>query len=491
MAEPALKKEVQNIPDRLKIQSQSAYRNVRCMNAFDFVEHTYYGSDGYRDCAYLIPHPREVFYETRRDSSYYVNVFASVINAMVNEVFKDELPRTSGDVRFDKFIKNADGLGATLQEVIEDAMYIARMNDVAFIVMDNYPADVQPATVAEAAQQDIKPYVYIKRMQDVYKYQEDKTGKLVWIDFYDEKQYVDKVGEVDTYRRWTTTGWEHYYTRGKGRSIITAGTHGLGVLPVIPITDFSRKKRLSQIKFPSNYGLAFLCYALFNKESEIVSMEQYQCFSIFYVSGRITTAAIGHANVIEVPLDAKFPPGYTSPNPAMMEGLVKNCDRLTEAIYRNARQKGVIALVEQSGIAKQWDFRGEESVLKRTATAAKGLEMKIAELFGKFIKTTFEYTVEYPKNYSPSFQKDLVSETLEIIKEQPPEPLAKRLWLRVAKQLFGEDKQSGDTLIAEMEDDINGTNTRVPANPPIEGAGGGDNGGAAGEGDEAGAGAGQ
>ena len=461
----------QKIPDRMKIQKTDSYKNVRTLNPFDFVEHTYDGSYGYRDGTYLIPHPREVFYETRRDSSYYINIFASVINAMVNEVFTNELPRTSNNTLFDAFIKNADGLGASLQEMIEDAMYMARMSDAAFVVMDNFPAEVQPSTVAVAAQQRIVPYIYIKRMQDVYQVEEDKTGRLTSIDFYDDKTTIgtgaDKQ-EVPTYRKWTATFWQHYYIlKGAVVNILTV-PHGLGVLPVIPITDFSRKKRISQIKYPSMYSLAFLCYAVYNKESEIVSMEQYQCFSIFYVSGRISIDTMGHSNVIEVPLDAKFPPGYCSPNAEMMKGLVSNSDRLIEAIYRNARQKGVIALVEQSGIAKQWDFRGEESVLKRTASAAKGLEEKIAFLFGKYVKSIITFTVEYPKNFSPSFQKDMVSETLEIIKEQPPEPLAKRLWMRLAKQIFGEDKQTGDTLIAELEAE-NGAGTAGAGSDPLAG----------------------
>jgi hypothetical protein len=453
----------QEIPERMKIQSQVSYKNVRVLNPFDFVEHTYFGTHGYRDCSYLIPHPREVFYESRRDSSYYINVFASVINAMVDEVFVDELVRKSSSGLFDEFIKNADGLGATLQEIVEDAMYLARMNDCAFVVMDNYPKNLQPSTIVDAMNKRIMPYVYIKRIQDIYKLVEDTTGRLVSIDFVDAMMTVAqgrKTIEVQTYRHWDSMRWEHYYTTGKGNVIIDEGEHGLGVLPVIPITDFSRKKKISKIVLPQNYSLAFLCYALFNKESEIVSMEQYQCFSIFYVSGRISTSTIGHANVIEVPLDAKFPPGYTSPNPSMMDGLVKNSDRLIEAVYRNAKQKGVIVVVEQSGIAKQWDFRGEEAVLKRTATAGQKLEMTIANLFMRYTKTNFEFVVVYPKEYSPSYQQDMIASTLDIMREMPPKALANKLWSRLGSQLFPEDEELHEEL------DREGGADNEPSEPP-------------------------
>lgn len=449
MNEP-VREEYGTVPDRLKIQAQSAYKNVRLLNVFDFVEHTYFGSHGYRDCSYLIPHPREVFYETRRDSSYYVNIFANVINAMVNEVFTNEIARASSSVLFDEFIKNADGIGGSLQEIVEDAMYLARMSDVAFVVMDNYPKDAQPSTVEDAARKRVMPYIYLKRRQDIHKVDEDIAGRLIAIDFYDNRITIGgrRPVEVQTFRRWTPMTVEHYYEAAGKRIQLSMTNHNLGVLPVIPVTDFSRKKKISCIEYPSTYPLAFLCYALFNKESEIVSLEQYQCFSIFYVSGRITTEAIGHSNVIEVPLDAKFPPGYTSPNPAMMEGLVKNADRLKESIYVCARQKGVVALVEQSGIAKQWDFRGEESVLKRTALASYNLEMSVKKLFELFTKTSFEYTVQYPKQFSPSYQKDLILETLDIIKEQPPKPLEIELWKRLAQQVFPENQQ----LVLNMEE---------------------------------------
>jgi hypothetical protein len=470
------------IAERMKIQDTGSYRNVRSLNPFDFLEHTYEGSNGYRDCSYLIPHPREVFYETRRDSSYYTNVFGHVVNAMVDQVFENDIPRSSTSTLFDAFMENADGLGASLQEIIEDTMYLARCCDAAFVVMDNYPANVQPATIAQAAKQRIVPYIYIKRMQDVFAVTEDSSGKLTSVDFYDEKisvQMDKKTVEVQTYRHWTNMLCEVYYFAEKGRVSVSIVNHNLHVLPVIPVTNFSRRKRVSKIKssIPSMYSLAYLCYALFNKESEVVSLEQYQCFSIFYVSGRINSGSLGHANVIEVPLDAKFPPGYASPDAAMMAGLVKNCDRLTESIYKVARQKGVVALVEQSGIAKEWDFRGEESTLKRTATAAHGLEVKIAELFGLYTHTVFEFTSTYPDHFSPTFEKDLVAETLDILKEMPPKPLERRLWLRLAKQIFGEDKQSGDTLIQEMENEpvSEGAGAGgIPAGilPPSTGAGG-------------------
>ena len=83
-------------PDRLAFESQSSYRDVRKIGKgiYGFIEDTYFGTDGYRTCEYLIPEPREAFYETRRAFSYYNNVFKPVINAMVDDVFADEIDRS-------------------------------------------------------------------------------------------------------------------------------------------------------------------------------------------------------------------------------------------------------------------------------------------------------------------------------------------------------------------------------------------------------------
>jgi hypothetical protein len=441
-------------PDRLMVQSQTAYRDVRKINIYDFIEHTYFGTKGYRDGYYLIPHPREAYYETRRATSYYNNVFRAVLNAMVDDVFADRIARECQSEAFTAFINNCDSCGTPLQNMIEDAMHFGRMHDIVFIVMDNYRAEEQPRSAADAARDRVLPYIYLKKAVDVKEWRTDRFGKLTSIDFADEvlTELVSEGGRTvektyRTWRHWEDGRWELYRTKpsedgsAEVKVPLAAGAIGIPGLPVIPMLDFARTDNLKTMPHPSTYDLAFLCFALFNKESEMRTLEQYQAFSIFYAQGiDLQTVTIGPQNLWLLPGDAKIPPGVITPNPEHLKNHQESCDRLAQQIRQNAGQKGVLTPEPRqsgSGISKEWDFRGEEKVLRRTSLAALNLELRIAALFRKFTGEQFDYFPAYPEKFGPGYKQEKLMLLQQFIRESPPEAIAERLWREAEILLFG------------------------------------------------------
>lgn len=446
-----------------RIESNGSAVDPMGVDAFDFIDHTYFGSHGYRDRTYLIPHTRETGYQTRRKASYYINIARPAINCMVDPVFSEPVKRTFENEMFQQFTDNADNCGTSMQNIVKDIIHDARRKDISFCVIDNFTAEEleQYKIQKDAMANRLFPFIYMRRKQDAYKWETNRFGALETITFYDELRTDIKPKEtIQTFKRWDKNQWVLYYEQKSkdGKEIIevevNSGVHGRGKLPVYPVLDFARTKNLKTIPDPSLYDLCVLCCALFNKESQAVHLEMMQGFSLLCLSAADakTVETIGAANFISVSNDAKFSPTYASPDPSHLVNLIANCDRLEEKIYKALQQKGVIAIQSQtSGVSKEWDFRAEEKVLKATAQAAENLEYWIASMFSESIRIAFEYNVKYAENYSPTYQSDQIKEGLAIIDMNPPRPLAAREWKEIAIRRYGRDEDSNETLIAELE----------------------------------------
>jgi hypothetical protein len=448
--------ERQSIPDRYQIQSDSAHVKVRELSAYDFVLDTYEGANGYRDGSYLIPHPREQFYETRRESSYYVNAYAPVIDAMVVPVFNSEIERNTTNDAYLDFIENCDACGTPLQQFMEVCITHARMMGVTFIVMDNFQS--QSDTMAAALEKREYPYVYERLPQSMRCKEVDQWGRLVSISFFDQCREINGK-EEKLYREWDSNTWTLYFedvdkNGNPQRVTVEEGTHGLGVIPVIPILGFSKTNSLKDMPNPPTYDLAMLTFALFNKESQVVTLEQFQAFSLLVTSDfDVTSLTIGPSTFINCGKDAKFAPQYISPNTANITTMVDNCERLKEEIYKQAGQKGVIGIkTETSGVAKEWDFRAEEAVLKKTAMVAEETEETIANIFSLYIGTDVDCEIVYPSKFSPSYETNRINDAIKIIQQTPPEEVTTELWKEVVQSFWSNDKDTAAMLIESIDE---------------------------------------
>ena len=452
-----------NVPQIGALQDTSKYQDVREINKYEFMRHTYEGDAGYRDCSFLTPGSREMFYEDRRRVSYYVNAFKPIINAMVDECFAKDATRETSNEYFAQFIENCDASGTPLAMFMRNAIRNARIYSVNFIVMENFSAkEMQGKETAEQAIGGrVFPYIYEKGPQQVKAIVTNKQGAVESITFCDEMIVIDKK-DVQTYRRWDAQSWQLFYLKkSDGKEvevIIDEGTHGLGVIPVIYITDFAKSASLKELPDPEFYDIAFLCFGLFNKESQVCWMEIMQTFAILCTSGMGTNAkAIGPATFLDSGTDSKYPPQYVAPPQDGIRTLIDNCQRLKDEIKDQAKQKGVIGVKNaDSGIAKEWDFRAEEAILKQTALACERVEKALAEVFALYVRAAVSYEVAYPKDYSPIADKNKVDQGLLILKETPPKTLESAIWKSIAGVYFkGQDetlKEIEDALDADLEE---------------------------------------
>jgi hypothetical protein len=124
-----------------------------------------------------------------------------------------------------------------------------------------------------------------------------------------------------------------------------------------------------------------------------------------------------------------------------------------ENIYTLASQNGIkISTVKQeSGIAKEWDFRAESVILQQTSQAAQSLEYKIIDLFSQYLSQSIDYQVVYPSQFSPSYDSDRTRLILDALDRVTPQPVTDALWIEFVKQFWKNAPDRADEIREALE----------------------------------------
>jgi hypothetical protein len=442
------------------VNNTLTYTNPIAMNPYVFMSDAYYGTGGFRTGNYLMPHDREAKYNDRKKFSHYRNYVKPVVRALIEPVFMEEAVRTifqggkavedQSKTLFGVFIEDCDNNGTPLQEFTEGVMVNARLHGVTFVVMDNFPSDEQPATPQEAIDGRIMPYVYNLTADLVDSYKVDQWGRLTEIVFID-KPFIDSKGRAEPRFRLWNAQYSQLLKKDKNGRYLPAGpqlTHDLGRMPVT-VVMCGKKRYIDEILVdPPMYDIARINLSIYNKDSEIREQERAQAFSIFYIqTDNIENMTVGVNNVIGIPESTTIPPGFASPDSAILAGLVDNNNKLAEALYQIAEQNGVKGVQSaKSGVAIQWDFYAQESQLKRTSKIATLFELLLSELYKDYTNGDFEYVVEYPTDFLPGDTAKELDNIAKVFKDmKPPRVLINKLQVKVAKMLL-QDETEEDLL---------------------------------------------
>lgn len=458
-----------------RVEDTEQYTPLLSVNKYRFMDDSFYGTGGFRDGSYLIPHTREMFYKTRKELTGYRNFMSPIVRALVEPVFTDAVPRVITDMNdnelgddanhpFRTFIEDADSDGTSLHEFVEQATLDTRLHGVSFVVMDNYGADMQPATMQEAIDDRIMPYVYLKSAEEVVDWTNDTYGCLTTITFAEQPiKVTHQNGTVECqprFRLWTEM-YSQVLTKNKDGDFENVGPavyHNLGQLPVI--VTYVRKPRYRNeiLVDPPMFDLARMCLVIYNKDSEIRDQERAQAFSCLYVQGEPNgNLTIGPHNVIFLPPDASIAPGFASPDSSILAGLVANNEELRKSLFQMAEQSGVVGTqIAESGVAARWHFWAVESQLKKTASIAQSIEYRIKDLYEAYMATEFGYTVTYPDDFQPGDVTAVINNYKTILDLRPPVVLAEEIWCKIGRIVMEDDdpddiKEVIEEIEAEFE----------------------------------------
>lgn len=459
-----------------QVDDTLTYTNPLSGNIYAFMSNAYHGSGGFRDGSYLAPHTRELFYENRKKISHYRNYIKPIIRALTEPVFMEDAPRIitdetgneiseEGSHMFSTFIEDCDNNKRDLQSFTNEAINYARLHGVTFVVVDNFPDSVQPDTEKAAIDERIMPYVYLQTADKVEEYETDDFGHLLSITFEIDPIVNNQGKEVKRYRRWDLRGSVVMSKDGKGDlvEIEPMVEHGLDVIPVLPVIVGKRRENTELLVDPPLLDIARVILSIFNKDSEIRDQERAQAFANFYIqsdeTGNIT---LGAHNVIFIPSDTQIPPGFASPDPSILSGLVENNEKLVESLYQIAEQNGVKGVQSaKSGVAIQWDFYGTETQLRYSSSLATNLEHRIAKLFMAYTGTKFVYVVSYPDDFLPGdTSKEIETYKIVINDLRPPQSFKNKLLEKTARMLLADEDPKElqdiiDDIMAQKEPELN------------------------------------
>lgn len=425
------------------------------LNPYKFMDDAYYGEAGFKDGTYLTPHMREMQYTSRRQLSTYKNFVKPILDAMIDPVFADTIPRNidQGSL-FANFIKDTDNNGTTLDQAVSEIVHMVVRHGQAFVIMDNFTKDDMPETLVEARKGRVFPYLLVKSALDVDSSKLDKWGNIQSITFTDVKATVDKK-EVQLYRTWTAQYSQVVTKSGQTYAPYAPPVmHGLGILPVIPVYKNPRRDKTKLCVSPPHYDIARICLAIYNKESEVRDLERAQSFSMLCVqTDRGGNLTIGSRNVLFMPMDCTIPPMFISPNPSILVGLMVNAEKMRDDMYKLAEQSGVTAVKsEASGVAEAYKFYGHETVLQKMSGLAKAVDYAIFDLFCMYTDETPLYEADYPVDFAPgniSVEVDTLDKYLK--QDLPPKAksLALQKWTRLI--LSDQDPDELEEAIEEIE----------------------------------------
>lgn len=428
---------------------------------YDLCENLYYYTGGFRDNTCLIPHSREYFYDQRKIVSVLRNYYQPIIDATVLPVFTKPLDRMvdgEGAQLFDVFAEDVDHSENqnTIDVFVKNAATNGRALGIVFVVMDNEGSAEK--SMQEAVQEKAVPYLYIRKPQQVKAYETNKFGKLTSITFCEGTHKTDNGKQQQKYIKWTDAQAVTYYMDGEKELVLNTSDHGLGVIPVFPVRFGKSCDQGNYLPPPGFLSIARLNYQLYNVDSENRDIARSCRFPILALQGIKTTSVdLGYKNVINIP-DGPTPmaPTYLSPPTDTMTDGRAEATEIVKSLYQLAQQSGVTGVTDpQSGVAKQWDFIAQSSVLNQTARMCERLEKWIAVMFAKYTGKSLDVSVTYPSDFAPKSDDARANQLLNVATSMQWDGAAEKWMKREVFKLAsaGDESELAKQALEELESD--------------------------------------
>ena len=368
---------------------------------YKLLRDAYNGEGGFLDGSYLEQHPREASekYEMRKRLAYYLNYTKPCLDAHVSPIFKTLAVRDykgSGEKIWATFAKDVNFLDEPIEKLMKKAAYSAKLNGVAFIVMDKV-VDAEANSLADLEQnRNALPYAYVVDALSVKEVVLDRFGRIIKF-VYNEKD-EDTKAVTPAERTMTIDGWSLKNSKG-----VYKGEWNIGCVPVIAL--YSKEHNTQDVFPPSEFtSIAKTNLAIFNMCSWLNDILINQTFSVLiYPGNNGDEITLGTNNALSYPPESSHAPSFIAPPSDPANVLIGQIANLQQEIYRMAVVVNVTGSSrQQSGYAKAWDYEATNQLLSDFADAVESAERKLARLFCLWTGTELEYKVNYPSDFKIS-----------------------------------------------------------------------------------------
>jgi len=395
---------------------QIPFTNIALLSQYTLLHDAYYGSGGFKDGRYLVPHVRtnpEQFVEMKAQC-FYANYLKPVLNSHVSPIFAQDADRVlneslQDEERLNGFLANADGLGHSLQRVVKRSARMAKLYAACFAVVDNWEEPAQ--TRAQAIDERKYPFVVVVPASAVASWDMDGRGRFTRF------TYAEVINGKESYKTWTDAEW--YISDRDGNKAINeaSGANALGYVPVASLYSFDREDIFDVLPLSEFYAIARVNARIFNLDAEITELERSQAYSILFYPGNPASLAGGTRNAIGFDPTTNQAPFFASPDAQQLKGLMEGRAALVGDIYRQANlthlHQGEGA--NASGIAKQYDLEITSQALRDFTLNIEQFENQIVRIFGDYLGVDYGYSVTYSRNYAIQVPLDVLREGSEAL----------------------------------------------------------------------------
>lgn len=339
----------------------------------------YEGDGPYSNGNALVPHPRELKYQTdldgnpnydvvigempkftrRKQLACYLNFAQAIVDTIVDHLFAkrparmvEPLPDGSPHPLM-KWWENVDGFGTSMTDWLRQEMTMAAVYGFEWVVMDRMgsPTTPVPMSAAEQGQLVLRSWIPPDCLDWLA-----PRGRIAAAKFIEAKERVDlsevtatttlpgsgQMGEMlaqDTpdveFFLWDSQAWVHLDRDG---GEIKRANHGFGECPVVPL--YCRKRARVPVIGRSLLRDPRTFRDHYNQYSELRELERSQTFSIFQVllgpEETVAEAAgrLGSHSGTDTVIFTKGGASYVTPDSGPVTSYLETLEKLERAIFR-------------------------------------------------------------------------------------------------------------------------------------------------------------
>lgn len=395
-------------------------------------------------------------FANRQKRAYFLNYCRPLPNIYTDYLYRESAKRPPG--LFPDVIMNIDGRGRTIEEFSRMVSVLASIYGQVHVLVDK-PADDAGVSAAEAK----APYAIIYKPEYVLDWSHDDNGNLLWVllhePLFDDVDPNQPRKKLNRYRLLTLEGWEVINVDEKGE--VSSRDQGNWALERIPfVTCIHNDIDHDLIGESMLVDIAPINRTIFNWSSCIDEQIERQTFSQLIMpddgeGGQDSVKAISTSAIFTFPNTAKFAPQYISPDTAQVKTIWEMVERHIAEIYRLAllEKSGDLAMGNQSGIAKAYDFIDTNQAIASKAQSMERFENDLLAAIGLWYgKDTSTERISYPKEFDVIALEKEIKNSFDLISEGISETFNKLLMKRmVRKALKSASSDEFKTIDAEIE----------------------------------------
>jgi hypothetical protein len=415
-----------------------------------FLLASYEGSGGFKTGDYLVRHVREQDDEflRRKQLAIYPNYCRKIVDVYGGYLWKVPPNRTGLNDVYSAFLKNADGIGTDLDNVLANYQRLANILGTVYIIVDKSP------TKATSKADETLPYLTVRFHTQLTNETKDSFGQWKSVTF------SETINNETRYRTFTETSWS--LSAGEDLVGVASGEHGLGRVPIIQLHAMP-KLRLMDSKSTSFFSdLSALNWSLFNLHSELRALLRDQTFAILTLPASskedraaLSNLTIGTQNGLVYNPANSGVPAFIAPPPDSIESYRKYIADTVGDIYRSANLE-FVGGVQASGVALAFHFEEANAAMTTINNETRRAEMEIKDLVARYQKTADEGSVIYNKNFNLIDLAKTLDVAMTAVNMQLGGEFDREIKKRVARNILGNDTNSETMAKIEEEIDADG-----------------------------------